>query len=156
MRALFSHSEGGDLIIPPVFKPELTAASAATKPLMNVKAGVAYLLMRSAIFGYKTFLQGTISNYKVLPGDSFAKIAQRQHSTAETLQRLNPGVKTLHPKELIKFQAAVTKKVITGWSPITTATIASRYNTRDPDYAKKLDYCLAVMKKANRTVKCPP
>ncbi|HEX4966763.1 MAG TPA: LysM peptidoglycan-binding domain-containing protein [Thermoanaerobaculia bacterium] len=154
--ALFSRSGGGDLIIPPVFKPELTAASATTKPLMNIKAGIAYLLMRSATFDYKTFLQGAISNYKVLPGDSFAKIARRQHSTTETLQRLNPSVNILHPKEIIKFQEAVTKMVITNWNPITTATIAGRYNVGDDDYAKKLEYCLAVMGRIKRTIKCPP
>jgi hypothetical protein len=152
LAALFSGKEGGDLIMPPSLK--MTAASATASPQGNIQAGVAYLLMRSAKYGFKTVSNGPISDYVVKPGDSFAKIAQQGGSTAQWLEQLNPTVHILHPKQTIKFQKAKLQKIVTGWNPITTTTIAHKYNVGDPNYAKKLDYCLDIMKKANRTPTC--
>ncbi len=154
LRALFAIQGGGALIIPPTLKQSLTRASAIATPVMNIRAGAAYLLMRFANFGYTTVIEGPVSHYVVRPGDSFDKIAKIDHSTVPTLQHLNPGIQTLHPKQVIEVQKASLVKIITGWRPITTTTIAHRYNVGDTDYAKKLEYCLSVMNQAKRDAKC--
>lgn len=150
--ALFSGNQGGELILPAF--PNLTQAAATATPQGNIQAGIAYLLMRLAKYGFKTVTEGSIGDYTVQSGDSFAKIAQQNGSTAQWLQHLNPTIHLLHPKHTIKFQKAQLQKIIAGWSPITTTIIAHKYNVGDPNYAKKLNYCLDVMKKINRTPAC--
>ena len=154
LRALLSGRDGGELIIPPALKQTLTATSAIATPVMNIRAGTAYLLMRFASYGYRTVTQGPVSDYIVQPGDSFDKIAREDHSTVQTLQRLNPGVHTLHAKQVIEMQKASLEKIITGWHPITTTTIAHKYNVGDTHYSRKLEYCLSVMSKTKRDAKC--
>lgn len=39
------------------------------------------------------------------------------------------------------------QQVITGWMAITTDFAASRYNSGDPMYKQKLEYCLSLMPK---------
>jgi hypothetical protein len=51
--ALLSGDEGGDLIIPPVWQKQLTAGSARTIPRHNIRAGIAYLLMRMANYEHR-------------------------------------------------------------------------------------------------------
>jgi hypothetical protein len=52
----------------------------------------------------------------------------------------------LSPAMSVKCPKASMRKAIVGWDPITTARVASRYIVGDPAYAKKLNYCLAVVK----------
>jgi len=154
LRALLSGQEGGELILPAPYAKSLTIASAVATPQMNIVAGVAYLLMRCARYGNETVTSGPVTPYTVLPGDSFDKIARLNGSTVDALQKLNPGVRLLHPKQVLKFQKAVHRKQITGWERITTALIAAKYNTGDPRYVDKLNYCLAVIQKVSGRTKC--
>lgn len=154
LKALFSGREGGELIIPPSLNGRLNATSATAMPLMNIRAGTAYLLMRFAKFGYVTVAEGPVSPYTVHAGDSFTKIAHAYGSTVQTLQQLNPHIRFLRPKHTILFQKAKLQKVVTGWNSVTTFTIARKYNRGDPEYARKLEYSLAVMRQVKRVVKC--
>jgi hypothetical protein len=43
------------------------------------------------------------------------------------------------------------QKIITRWDLPTPRNIAARYNVGDPDYAKKLEYCLSIIRKAQET-----
>lgn len=73
-------------------------------------------------------------------------IMRKRGTTMEVLNRLDPSGPNLKPGQIVKYQKARIRKVITGCLPLTTQTIAMRYNAPgDPAYAKKLDYCLAVM-----------
>ncbi len=154
LQALLGGREGGDLIIPPQYQGTLNLASAIATPQMNICAGIAYLLMRFAKFGFETITSGAVTVYVVKPGDSFDKIAHNNGSTVETLQKLNPGVVVLKPKQSVNIQKATQRKKITGWNPISTTVIAARYNVGDSRYAQKLDYCLEVIKKVSGRTKC--
>jgi len=154
LQALLGGREGGDLIIPPQYQGTLNLASAIATPQMNICAGIAYLLMRFAKFGFETITSGAVTVYVVKPGDSFDKIAHNNGSTVDTLQRLNPRVVVLKPKQSVNIQKATQRKKITGWNPISTTMIAARYNVGDSRYAQKLDYCLEVIKKVSGRTKC--
>ncbi len=154
LKALLEGNEGGSLIIPESLMSGLTSQIAGRDPRMNIRAGVGYLLMRCAKFGFQTTTDGPVTSYTIKPGDSFDKIAHQNGSTTATLQKLNPTVKVLIPKHTINIQKATTSKVITGWQPITNATIAKKYNVGDPRYADKLAYCLTVIEKSKRGLQC--
>lgn len=155
LSALLSDKEGGDLIMPPDLQKSLTAAVAASNPRMNIKAGIAYLLMRFAVYGFETVNDADTTTYSVtvMPGDSLDKIARANGTTIEILKKLNPGVNVLKPKQVLQYQKASVQKVIQRWQPVTTSAVAIRYNVGDSRYAKKLDYCLKLMGKIRR-VKC--
>jgi len=150
LESLLSGNEGGDLILPPTWKGQLTMESARTVPAHNIRAGIGYLLMRMARFRHESVLAADTEPYEVTvkTGDSLDKIAQAQGSTLEVLKSLNPTAGVLHPGQVLKCQKASIQRVITGWRPITTASIAERYNgNRDPNYARKLDYALSLVRK---------
>ncbi|WP_332451123.1 hypothetical protein [Burkholderia ubonensis] len=48
LTSFLSGNEGGDLILPPAWKGQLTSGSARTMPAHNIRAGIGYLLMRMA------------------------------------------------------------------------------------------------------------
>ncbi len=65
----------------------------------------------------------------------------------ESLRNLNPGITALRPGQILKYQKASIQRVITAWRPITTSTIAQRYNGGgDLNYTKKLDVALTLVK----------
>ncbi|HLJ45202.1 MAG TPA: LysM domain-containing protein [Bryobacteraceae bacterium] len=154
LKALLGGQEGGSLIIPPSLKSGLTVQIAGADPRMNIRAGVGYLLMRCAKFDQLTTTEGPVVPYTIKPGDSFDKIARENGSTPATLQKLNPTAKVLMPKQTISIQKAKTRTVIVGWEPITNATIANKYNTRDGRYADKLAYCLTIIERSKRGLQC--
>ena len=149
LAALLSAKEGGDLILTPAIKTALQGGTAT--PELNIKAGVAYLLMRAAIFAHKSILDPTdqkITEVVVKPGDSIDKIARQNGSTPDAIKALNPGAAVmLKPGQKLRVQKASIQQVITGWQPITTDFAAKRYNSGDPAYRQKLDYCLSIMAK---------
>lgn len=132
----------------------MTTTSVRGSPQMNIRAGTAYLLMRMARFDV-----GTVPDDKdhkvyeivVKAGDSLDKLARTNGSTVDTLKKLNPGVFVLKPGQTLKYKKAAIQKIIVGWNMVTTSAIATRYNVGDVAYAKKLDYCLAVMRKRAAT-----
>jgi hypothetical protein len=158
LRALFSDKEGGSLILPQEMKDRLTLATATATPQMNIQAGIAYLLMRLAKFGMATVIDATDSKIHeavVKPGDTFDRIARANGTTVDTLKALNRGMTILRPGQTVRFQKASVRKVITRWDPPTPGNIATRYNVGDPDYAKKLEYCLSIIRKAQEKTTCP-
>jgi hypothetical protein len=154
LAALLSWKEGGDLIMPDDLKRTLTTTSARGSAQMNIRAGTAYLLMRMARFDVGTILyekDHKVYEIVVKAGDSLDKIARTNGSTVDTLKTLNPGAFVLKPGQTLKYQKAAIRKIIVGWNMVTTSYVAIRYNVGDPAYAKKLDYCLVVMRKSSAT-----
>ncbi|KVH05002.1 LysM peptidoglycan-binding domain-containing protein [Burkholderia sp. AU18528] len=155
---LLSGKEGGDLILPASTQSRLTRANARAVPAYNIRAAIGYLLMRLANFSMQSVPDPDRRTYEisVRPGDSLDKIARQQGSTIDTLRALNPGVGTLRPGQLLKYQKAAIRKVIIGWKPMTTANVGRLYNTKAPGtYAKKLDYALATIQQGKEPV-CSP
>lgn len=154
LRALLSDKEGGPLIIPPELKGKLSIASASATPQMNIRAGIAYLLMRLAQYDVGTVPDRDdkkMYEAVVKAGDSLDRIARAGGTTVDTIRRLNPGTAVLRPGQILKYQKAAVQKIIVRWNMAGPLTIATRYNIGDPDYAKKLEYCLAVMRKSKPT-----
>lgn len=160
LRALLSDKEGGTLIIPPELKNKLTIATAAGSPQMNTRAGMAYLLMRLAQYGIGTVPDEQDKKvYEIVAkaGDSLDRIARANSTTVDTIKRLNPGTHILRPGQTLKYKKATVQKIIVRWNMANPSTIAMRYNVGDPDYAKKLAYCLTVMQKSkSQDLVCAP
>jgi hypothetical protein len=137
-------------------KGKLTFTTATATPQMNIQAGIAYLLMRLAKFGWTTVIDtdNKIRETVVKSGDTFERIARGNGTTVETLKALNRNMMTLRPGQSIQFQKASVRKVITRWEPPTPRNIATRYNVGDPEYARKLEYCLAIIRKAQEELRC--
>lgn len=154
LQSLLSGNEGGDLIIPPLWKEQLTPSTATTIPSHNIRAGIGYLLMRLATYAIKSVPDADSAIYEVTvqPRDTIAKIAHDKGSTVEAMKRLNPGASVLRNGQTLKYQKAALKKVITGWNMITTSSIATKYNVGDPMYAKKLDHCLSLIRKGKAAI----
>jgi len=149
LTSLLSGNEGGDLILPPVWKGRLTTTLVRTTPAYNICAGIGYLLMRMAKFEYRSVPSADSQIYEIAvkPGDSLGKIAKVQGTTIDTLKKLNPAVAVLHPGQTLKYRKASVQKVITSWRHISTTSIAQRYNGGgDPNYAEKLDYALSLVR----------
>jgi hypothetical protein len=150
LTSFLSSREGGDLILPPALKGRLTAGSIRTNPGHNIRAGIGYLLMRMANFEYRSGLGSDPKIYEltVKAGDSLDKIAKVQGSTVDTMRKLNPTANVLRPGQVLKYQKASVQQVIASWRHISTTLIAQRYNGGgDPNYAKKLEYALSLVRK---------
>lgn len=158
LTSFLSGKEGGDLILPPNWEGRLTVGSVRAIPAHNIRAGIGYLLMRMANFEHKSVLASDTKFYeiKVSAGDNLEKIAKAQSSTPEILKKLNPTVDMLRPGQVLKFQKASIQRVITSWRHLSTSLIAQRYNGGgDPNYAKKLDYALSLVRKGRAAVCIP-
>ncbi|WP_233827984.1 LysM peptidoglycan-binding domain-containing protein [Paraburkholderia sp. ZP32-5] len=157
LTSFLSGNEGGDLILPPIWKGPLTTTLVRTTPAYNICAGVGYLLMRMANFEYRS-VPGADSNIyeiAVKSGDSLDKIARTQGSTIDTLRKLNPAVTVLRLGQTLKYRKASVQKVIASWRRISTTSIAQRYNGGgDLNYAKKLDYALLLVREKKAAL-CP-
>jgi hypothetical protein len=151
LAAFLSGKEGSELILPSGWQERITAGSARSIPAHNIRAGIGYLLMRMATFEYKSVVVGdpnSVQEVTVRAGDSLEKIAKANGSTPDIVKRLNPDAEILRVGAVIKYQAGTVQRVITGWRPITTTTVAQRYNGGgDIYYARKLDYSLGLIKK---------
>ena len=149
LQALLSAKEGGELIMPPDLMKKLTVANAGSAPQMNIRAGMAYLLMRLARFDVGT-VQDKSDNkmYSVVvkAGDSLDKIARVNGTTVDNLKMHNASTGVLRAGKALRYQKAQIRKMIVGWESITTMRIAARYNVGDPNYAKKLDYCMSMIR----------
>lgn len=158
LRALLSADEGGLLILPPSIAKTMSEVTARSSPLMNIRAGTGYMLMRLARFDSVSVVdeRAKVHDVAVRSGDTFSGIARANETTVGTLKTLNRGITALSPGMTIKCQKAAMTKVIVGWDLISTARIATRYNVGDPAYAKKLNYCLSIMKKLPAGETCAP
>lgn len=150
LAAFLSDREGGELIVPPNWRARLTIGSVRSIPSHNIRAGIGYLLMRMANFDFQSVLPAdgrTILQVTIKPGDSLDKVARTQGSTLEIIKKLNPASSTLRPGQILKFQKASMRRVITGWRLINPDSIARRYNGGgDINYAKKLEYALGLIR----------
>lgn len=150
LASLLSGNEGGDLILPPAWKGQLTMGSVRSMPAHNIRAGIGYLLMKTAHYEYRSVSNADVKIYEVIvkPGDSLDKIAKAQATTVDALRKLNPTATVLRPGQALKYQKASVQRVITSWRQISTTLIAQRYNGGgDFNYAAKLDYALKAMQK---------
>lgn len=149
LASLLSGKEGGDLILSNDLKVALKASTST--PELNIKAGIGYLLMRAATFAYKSINDPTDSKiYEavVKPGDSIDKIAKQNHTTTETIKAMNPtALVMIKPGQKLRYQKASIQQVITAWQTIDPQFAAVRYNSGDPLYRQKLEFCLSVMGK---------
>ncbi|MDR2155705.1 MAG: LysM domain-containing protein, partial [Burkholderiaceae bacterium] len=150
--SFLSGNEGGDVIALPDWKGKVTERSARSVPRHNLYAGIGYLLMRLANFDYKNVpdIDTRVYEVTVKPGDSFDKVAKAQGSTVETMKKLNPSANPhfLKAGQVLKYQKASMKRVITGWQHVTTSSIATNYNGgRTPTYASRLNYAYSAVRK---------
>ncbi|QPF71993.1 LysM peptidoglycan-binding domain-containing protein [Roseateles sp. DAIF2] len=154
LSSLLSGKEGGELVLPAALKNRLTAGSVRTQPVENIRAGIGYLLMKLARYDHRELMSQDAQVYSVTvkPGDSLDKIARAHGTTVETLKRLNPGAAVLRPEQVLKYQKVAIKKMIVGWRPLNSTTIATLYNGGgDPNYARKLDFTLDLVRKIGAT-----
>ncbi|NML13967.1 LysM peptidoglycan-binding domain-containing protein [Azohydromonas caseinilytica] len=136
--------EGSALVMPEDLKILLRASANIDKPEVNLRAGIAYLFTRMALYRMESVTApgAALQTYKVQLGDSFSSIAKKLQTTVALLEKLN-AVKpqALKPGMELKYQKASMQQVISGWRPFRSAMIADRYNGGgDPDYATKLDH----------------
>ena len=115
-------------------------------PILNIRAGIAYALMRlvkSDIESVDDPKDTIIREYTVMHGDNLSSIAKKVGSTLDSIQKLNPAAHVLKTGQKLKYRKASMMRVITGWRPANSNSMAERYYIRDPDYNQKLDYALA-------------
>ncbi|MDI2112094.1 LysM peptidoglycan-binding domain-containing protein [Commensalibacter nepenthis] len=150
-------SEGAELIIPPEYKPNLTFNNKEKirhNPQLNIQAGIAYLLMRHAKYGYRTVInEDTEYRLNVKAGDNLNKIASSHHTTIGIIKQLNPAINQHHlqPGMQLKYKKAIIKKYITGWDVMTFSSVAKKYNAKgDHRYQYKLQYAFASINKELR------
>lgn len=141
-------SEGAELIIPPDYAKNLTWKNKEKiryDPQLNIQAGVAYLLMRHAKFGYKTVTDLDTKKYTVTVklGDSINKIAVSNHTTVNILKQLNPNL-TKHNLQIgsqLRYKKAIIQRTVIGWYPMNFKSITKKYNVKgDRRYRQKLIY----------------
>ena len=129
------------------------------KPELNIRAGIAYALTRLVTSDMKSVddpKNSKVYDYTVVAGDNFSKIAKDLDTTVESLQKQNPTAHVLKVGQKIKYRKASIQRVITGWSAISTTSLATRYNSGDPDYKEKLEYVLALFPKLVRAAPVAP
>ncbi|SEA17129.1 LysM domain-containing protein [Variovorax sp. YR216] len=149
LSALFGRQEGGELILPSA--TYVSQSAVRSNPRENIKAGVGYLLMRMANFEFQTVLDQDSHVYEVTvgPGDSLDRIAKAKGTTVEVLKKHNPADHVLRAGQVLKYQKASFKKVVTGWKFIDPVQVAYYYNGGgDPLYRKKLAYAYDAIRKA--------
>jgi LysM repeat protein len=157
LAALLSSHQGGELILPKALRDQfLKARSAATSPAHNIRAGMAYLLMRLAVFRYDSIEDPKPNlpfKVTVQPHDSLTTIAARYGSTVPILKSLNAHFMHLKPGQSLQVKKGAIKHVISNWQRASIALVAQRYNGGgDPLYAKKLNYALSLIKKGKGAV----
>lgn len=141
---------GGWLVMPPALASTLTAQN-AHQPAMNIRAGIAYLLllaMKSAYHDEIDTRDSSFHTYTVIKGDYLDKIARRVGTTSAILKKLSPVFQSrefIKEGDTLRYQKASVKKYITGFKTIDSAFCALKYNTGDPCYDKKLQYCLTLI-----------
>lgn len=158
MSSLLASDEGGAIILPPGLVGRMSSGTIRSNPAHNIRAGIGYLLMRMANFDHQSVREpgSRVEEVKVGPGDSLDRIAKNTRSTLEIVRELNPGANVLRVGQVIKTQRGEVKMVITSWRPITTSTIAVRYNGGgDRNYARKLDFALGLIRNG-RNAACAP
>ncbi|WP_338768619.1 LysM domain-containing protein [Massilia sp. METH4] len=147
--ALLGGKEGGDIIMPPSLKATLDHNAARTIPSYNIRAGIAYLLMRMAKFEFRSVVSDDPKIYEapVNRGDSMARIAKVCGTTTDILRQLNPKATILRPGQVLLYRKGAVQRVIVGWLPFAIEDVAKLYNGGgDVRYAEKLSFALKLVK----------
>lgn len=156
MNAVLGDKEGGDLIMPPALRSSINTHTIRSNPLHNIRGGIGYLLMRMADYAHKSIREPNtpIKETKVEPRETLELIAKRVSSTVAVMRELNPRANILHVGDVLKYQKAEVKKVITGWRPIDLASIAKKYNGNgDARYLSKLQFAIGKVRE-HQGAKC--
>jgi LysM repeat protein len=135
----------GEIIRPPEWAGRVTAASARSNPVDNIRAGLGYVFNQSLVATSGSVAEpgAPIIKVKAEKGDSLQRIAQRYGSTTEHLQRLNSSI-YLKPGQEVRVQRASVRRVAKSWKPIDLNFLVKDYNGGgDPHYGEKLRYVLA-------------
>ncbi len=149
---LLANSKGGELILPPCLKGQLTPYQVVSVPSASIRAATGYLLMRLARFGLEHREDGkdeAVYSYTVKPGDSLDRIARNHGTTVDVLRKLNSGAPLmLQPGQALAYRKAAWVKAIVGWRTVDAEAIALYYNGGgDNTYARKIAYAFDVVKK---------
>lgn len=146
-------AEGSSLIMSRHLAIEVKSGN-IDNPVLNIRAGIAYLFTRLAVTDIQSVLNATdprTYSYAVVAGDTLERIAEKVGTTVAALTSLNPSkAKIIRPKDVLTYRKASMQRVIVGWREFTTANVARYYNVGDPDYAAKLDYVLSLFTKLKR------
>lgn len=139
------------LVVDEQFNPNVSIET----PGNNIKFGLIYLVQKHVSAKWDSVVDPRDSRrYEITakPGDSLDKIARDVGSTTDLLKRLNPGKdRMLRPGDKVQYQKAALRLVATGWTAVTTATIAERYNGGgDSNYKAKLDHVIEVLGRLRR------
>lgn len=120
-------------------------------PKLNIRAGIAYAVSRLATSDVKSVddpKDPKIYEHVVQKGENFDTIAKKVGTTVDSIKMQNPTVvpTLLKIGQKLKYRKASMKRVITGWTPATTSSLATKYNGGgDPNYKDKLDYVMSIM-----------
>ena len=155
LKAFLAGNEGGDLIVPKIFKDRLTTGSVQSIPVHNIQAGIGYLLMRMAIFEHRSIPNDDSRIYEIAirAGDHLDKIAKSHASTIDILRKLNPTANVLRAGQTLKLQKASVQRIITRWRHISPMSISQRYNGGgDSNYTKKLEFALSLVRHRSKAL----
>lgn len=144
--------EAAPAVMSDALKEDIRTGNIST-PRLNVRAGIAYALTRHAtshIASVDDPRDTMVREHTVKAGNTLSGIAAAVGSTVPSLQKLNPAAQLLKPGQKIRYRKARMARVITGWLPVSAASLASRYNSGDPAYATKLEYVLALFPRLQR------
>lgn len=139
-------SEGSVLVMSPQLRDDVRKHS-IFDPALNIRAGVAYVLTRMIETRSTSHVlpsEQAIHTYVVEVGDSLERISRRVGSTVDNLRQNNPHLgSNLRPGQLVAYQKADMRPIITGWRSITPESLMARYNgNKDALYARKIKYIL--------------
>ena len=141
-------SEGASLVLPADLKTLLAKDDNVNRPEINVRAGIAYLYTRMALYGIHSVISPwavcPAPTYTVLANDSFDRIAKKVGTTVENLQANNKVKPTaLRPGMVLTYDPASMERYVSGWRKFQTAIVADRYNGGgDAEYSAKLSHLM--------------
>lgn len=147
---LKSGTEGSSVIMTDALWQAIKTQS-IDQPVLNIRAGIAYLFTRMAYFATGTVRDSDDTRIYVeviRHGDSLEKIARRVGTTVEILasMRKESTSTVLRVGEKLQYYKASQATVIQRWRPWDYPTIADRYNGGgDPAYAEKLEYVHTIL-----------
>lgn len=143
LKTLKDGAEGSNIIMEKSLHQAIKS-NPINEPVINIKAGIAYLYTRMAISEIKSVKDTRdkrIYEYTVVGGDTLVKIAKKKGTTVDELKSMNPqAVALIKPRQKLKYHKAMMDRVIVRWRLFTAQNIAQRYNVGDPSYAEKLEY----------------
>ena len=83
----------------------------------SIFGGIGWLFSKAAIYGSRSLEEGEIDSYVIKKGDSLSKIAQKEGTTVQVLEKYNPGIepRSLKIGQSINVRKAKRENFIKGW-----------------------------------------